>query len=512
MSTLAIQLNDDEATQEQQDVDAMFYRLDASRLTKGVSTLYLFVQNSWSIVEPGVPFTPNWHIKVMCDELERCYYRKTRRKIFNVPPGTAKSLIVNVFFPAWVWAKDARKRFLFASYGAHLTTRDNLRCRQLIQHEWFQQRWPVQMNEAQDAKTRYNTTKGGWRIATSVNGVGTGEHPDFIIIDDPTSAQEADSDTARTNANDWFDRTMSSRLGRDPVFIVIMQRLHMDDLTGHLTTRGGWDISRWPMRYEKCTCPPNATEELHCVLHKADPTWSPDRLDPRTLPGELLFPALFPNEKVTLLELDLGPYGAAGQLQQRPAPEGGGLFKREWFKFLDVLPRSVSRRARGWDTASTEQGGDYTVGVKIAETHDGTFIIEDVQRDQLSPNGVDRLIHSVANTDGRRCPVREEKEGGSAGKTVVDARAKLLKGFDYQAVIVSGSKATRAKPFRSQVEAGNVFVLRAAWNNAYIKELCDFRPNGSAHDDQVDATSCAFNAVLLEPKRRRVSTTWGAGV
>jgi predicted phage terminase large subunit-like protein len=192
----------------------------------------------------------------------------------------------------------------------------------------------------------------------------------------------------------------------------------------------------------------------------------------------------------------LGPADYAAQYQQQPTPAGGALFKQEWFadKFVDAAPVDA-RRARGWDTAGTEGAGDWTCGVKIAEK-DGRFYVEDVQRQQLGPNGVDALIRVTAEMDGQACVQREEKEGGSAGVAVIAARTKTLAGFDYAGVEISGSKVTRCKPFRAQCEAGNVRIVRGAWNAAYIHELCGFPT--AKHDDQVDASSCAFNAVLLE--------------
>lgn len=469
-------------------------------------SLHAFVKGAWHIIEPGKKFIDNWHIRELCLELEDVYYGRTKRLIINIPPGTLKSLIVSVFFPAWVWLHNPRKRFLMASYGQHLTTRDNVKTRQIIESEWFQQRWSIQLADDQNAKTRYNTNMQGWRIATSVDGVGTGEHPDFIIIDDPTSAEQAASDTQRGAANDWFDNTISQRLGRKPAIIIVMQRLHKKDLCGHVMAKGGWKQLRWPMRFEKCTCPPDATEETRCPLHKDDPKWVPDARDPRTEPGELLCPQAYPESEVRDRELNLGPQGTAGQLQQRPSPEGGGLFKRAWFKFMDARPKKIVRSSRGYDTAATDGGGDWSVGVRIDELEDGTWLISDVWREQVGPSGLDKAMKTNAEMDGKGTVIREEKEGGSAGKAVGEARAKMLRGFDYKCVPISGSKPVRVGPFRAQVEAGNVFLLRAPWNEAYITELCDF-PGGD-HDDQADASGAAFNSVLLEPKRATLGAVW----
>lgn len=490
-------------------------------------SLYEFLKEMWDVVEPTQPFVSNWHIEVLCQLLQDIATRKEpcRRWIINLPPGTLKSLLISVIFPAWVWAKKPRRRFATFSYGQHLTTRDNLRVRDIILSPKFQQLFPVALVEDQNTKTRFNTEPGGWRIASSVDGVGTGEHPDFIIIDDPTTATQAQSEPERTAANNWFDRTISSRgVARKVTVIIVMQRLHEDDLTGHLLKKGGWGHVRFPMRFEKCTCPGPLTEiaeDQRCVLHKADPHWVPDPRDPRTTQGELLFPALFDEATIKQLENDLGPYGSAGQLQQRPSPEGGGLFKREWFKYTEAVP-AIVRRVRGWDTAGTEGGGDYTVGVKMCEGFEwrpsvenpkvrtlqstGQFYIEDVRRDQVGEAGVAKMILEAATADTKACPVREEKDPGAGGKAVVAARTRLLVGFDYGFNNLGVNKIIRAKPFRAQCEAGNVSLLRGPWNEAYLRELAGF-PTG-AYDDQVDASSCAFNALLLEPPPRQTDCTW----
>ena len=175
------------------------------------------------------------------------------------------------------------------------------------------------------------------------------------------------------------------------------------------------------------------------------------------------------------------------------------------------------RLARGWDTAGTEGGGDATCGVKIGEefrrnpdtgkeTSTGRFVILDVQHNRLGPDGVDKLIRVTAEMDGKGCAQREEKEGGSAGVAVIAARTKALVGYDYAGVQISGSKITRCRPFRAQCEAGNVWLLRGEWNAAYVSELCGFPT--AKHDDRVDASSCAFNSVLMEPVPRETWVTW----
>lgn len=503
-TSLVAQDNPEQLTDEIRDCDRLLVKLETAEFK---DSLYKFLLGAWPIVEPSQPFVETWHVLALCDLLEGIVKgrEECKRWIINVPPGTLKSLLINVIFPAWVWARDGSKRFLTASYGQSLTIRDNLRVRDIVESKWYQDRFPLKLNEEQNTKIRYNTEKGGWRIATSVGGAGIGEHPDFINIDDAATAQQAESLAERKTVQEWFDRTISPRgiTRRNLVVFVVGQRLHMEDLPGYLNKRGGWGHVCFPMRYVP-TRPAN----------EDDPGHTADPRDRRTVAGELLCPVLIPEARVKQLEVDLGEYGSAGQLQQSPAPEGGGKFKREWFTYVDAPPK-VARRVRGWDTAATEDDGDYTTGVRISEA-EGIYYIEDVVRGQWGPAGVETILRDTAQLDGKVCPQREEREGGGAGKTVIAAHVILLTGYDYKGVTVSGmSKIQRSNPFRAQCEGGNVRIVRdrgvggaegRGWNEDYLRELATF-PTGN-HDDQVDASSAAFNAVLLEPKPVRQFAVW----
>ena len=481
----------DTAAADWADLDRLVAPVERAQLR---ASLHDFVRYFWPLVEPQHPFVDNWHIRAVCRVLEEISTTRARREqsnrvVLNVPPGTTKSLLISVFYPCWRWASNPRLRFLLASYGQHLTTRDNLRARQILTSPQFQSLFKLGLVEDQNTKTRYDTTERGWRIATSVGGVGTGEHPHVIVIDDPTTAEQAKSDADRQAANDWFDSTMSTRgVAWNVTVIVVMQRLHANDLSGHLLKRGGVKHVCFPMRFEPAR-PKTDQEE----------GFAPDPLDERAKPGELLWPALYDEAKVKKMELDLGPIDALAQMQQQPTGAAGLLFQRVWFNVTTVAPKpfDIRRMARGWDTAATEGGGDWTAGVKMAELKDGRVFVLDVRRAQLGPAGVDELITKTAIGDGPFAAQREEKEGGSAGAAVVQARAKKLRGYDYAGVAATGNKVTKAKPFRAQVEARNVWVLDREWTEAYLDELVAF-PTGS-HDDQVDGSSVAYNELVAGP-------------
>lgn len=475
------------------------------------NSLYEFLKAAWHLVEPGTSYVDNWHVKVICDLAQEAILNPAaeKRYVINVPPGTLKSIIFSVMLNAWEWTRNPKRRYFTASYSGDLALRDSVRVRNVVESTWYKERFgDVVLSEDQNAKGRFNTDQRGWRIASSVRGKGTGEHPNVIVIDDPTSAMQANSAADRNGANQWFDQTLTTRgVAGGVVIFVIMQRLHMEDLSGYLLNKGGYVHVYLPMEFEPER---PATQD--------DPGYKPCVFDKRTTAGELLFPNLFTLEKVTQMKKDLGEYGAAGQLGQRPSPEGGGLFKRLDFQFADAKPK-LARRVRGWDTAATEGGGDYTVGTLVSEEFEsvvemgrrvvrstGRIFIESVVRGQWGPDNVDKTMKSVAESDGKKIPIREEREGGASGKSTIAARRKLLLGWDYEEVNLGVNKIERAKPFRSQVEGHNVYLVRGEWNEPFLQEITNF-PTAS-HDDQVDATTAAFNTMVLEPPPRVVRSTW----
>lgn len=455
-------------------------------------SLRKFTEVTWELTHPGRPLHWNWHLDRLCDVLERFKRREVKRFIINIPPGTMKSMLVSVIFPAWVWSDDATKAFLGASYSKHLSLRDNVRMRNIVMSQWYQRHYNVNLTGDQNAKELFTTDVGGWRFATSVGGGGTGEHPDFVMIDDPHTAEGAQSEVERTNVCDWHDGTISTRgVIRDVGLGLIMQRLHEKDLTGYLLAKwesGTYEHIVFPMEYEQ-------TPKHTCPCHKA----KPDVRDPRRKEGELLWPEMIPQAKVKQMKVDLQEL-APGQLQQHPTPKGGRLFKREWLKYVTLEQVPAGTDCRGWDIAATENGGDYTVGTKMRHTPDGKFFVMDLVRGQWSSGNVDIILLGTATMDGRSVRQREEREGGSSGKAVTSARGKALVGYDYAEVVVSnkGDKVTRSRPLRAQFEQGNVYIVVAPWNQELIAELLDF-PVG-ANDDQVDSLATSFNDLVSGPQ------------
>src|SRR5277367_980518 len=263
-----------------------------------------FVRQGWHVVEPATAFVPSWHIDAICDHLEAVTRGDIRNLLINVPPRHMKSLLVSVFWPAWEWTRYPERRWLYSSYAATLTIRDSVKCRRLIESPWYRSRWGhvFSLTGDQNAKTRFDNNRSGYRLSTSVDGAVTGEGGDRIVCDDPHKVDEGDSDTSRKGVLEWWDVAMSTRVN-DPktsAKVVVMQRCHQRDLSGHLLEQGGWEHRCLPAEYEG----PGRITSIGFV-------------DPRTEHGELLWQVRFGPMEIEDSKRSLGSYAAAGQLQQR---------------------------------------------------------------------------------------------------------------------------------------------------------------------------------------------------
>jgi len=443
-----------------------------------------YVEEAWSVVEPGTPFSPGWHIDAICDHLEAVSGGDVQDLIINVPPRFMKSMLVSVFWPTWVWISKPETRWLTASYAQSLSIRDARRSRTLLNSYWYRQRWGhvFHLADDQNVKGRYENSRMGYRIATSVGGSATGEGGDFIIVDDPHNVKEGESDAAREATILWWNEVMATRLDNQltGARVIIMQRVHERDLTGHEIAKDmGYEHLMLPMRYEP---------DRRC-------TTSIGFKDPRKAEGELLWEKRFPMRVVDRLERSLGVYGTAGQLQQRPAPRGGGMMLVENIKVVDRLSAPIEQAARGWDKAATEGGGCYSAGVKMARLQNGRFAVLHVRRGQWSTEKREAAMRACAQQDGVNVCIHMEQEPGSSGVDSAKATIKSLAGYAARAHRATGDKVHRAEPLAAQIEAGNVEVLRGEWNDAFFAELAVF-PAGQ-RKDQVDAAALVFNQLAL---------------
>lgn len=456
-------------------------------------SLHTFVQAAWHLVE-SVPFKDGWHIRALCDHLQAVWEGKISQLLVNVPPGTTKSLVCCVFFPAWVWANDPTKRFLFFSYSESLSMRDSLKTRDVVRSPWFQSFWPIQLKKDRDTGGRFENEQGGWRLVGSISGRGIGEHGDFSICDDPHNVLQAESDADRLTVTRWFEGVFCVRGEvRNVKRILIMQRLHSLDCSGVALEKGGWTHLCLPMKYESDH--PTATT-------KARPTML-GFYDPRTKDNELLWPDVYHADKIANMEVNMGAYGAAGQLQQRPAPRGGGMFKREWFQIVPIVPH-LRNIVAYVDKAGTAEGtGAETAIVLIGEYEDSSAGLEAMKVKYI----ILEVIHGRWEAAEREAIILQtakmweitygfiqwwvEEEPGSGGKESAQSTIANLVGFACKAEKVTGEKSVRAEPLSSQASVGKIRMKQAAWNNYALEELEVF-PMGKLRDI-VDSLGGAFN-------------------
>lgn len=439
-------------------------------------SLSTFIRRAWPELEPGQPYIHGWHMDAISEHLQAVSAGQIKRLLINIPPGTMKSMSVGIFWPAWEWGPLGRPslRIIGASHEERLATRDNMRMRRLIASEWYQQLWPTALVNDQNEKTYFENDSTGWRQSCPVRSM-TGRRGDRVLWDDPHSVEDAHSEAKLEEANRIFRETLPTRLNspEHSAIIVVMQRLSQKDVSGIIVDSDlGYEHLCLPMEYEP---------QRRCVTVLGFP-------DRRSEEGELLFPERFPRAVVDRDKKIMGDYAVAGQFQQRPAPLAGGLFKPDHIAIVDVCP-PVVEWCRGWDLGASVKG-DPTASAKVGRLADGRYVVAHVTRERLEPHERDAHLKATADGDGRGMPQSIPQDPGQAGKSQVAAFARMLAGHSLHFSPETGDKTTRATPFASQVNVGNVVMVRGPWNQAFIDEMRLF-PNGS-HDDQVDAASRAF--------------------
>ena len=449
-----------------------------------------FVKEAWPVIEPGTPLRWNWHLDAMCQHLEAVSLgRLTPWGVINVPPGSSKSTIVSVLWQAWEWGPLGKRhhRFVSTSFDEANVTRDTRKTRDLIQSDWFKTLWPdVVMVRA--GETSFANSDTGSREGVAFKSI-TGKRGDRVLVDDPHSLDGAESELERNKTIRLF---MEGGLNRSndalsSAMIIIMQRLHENDLTGAVLARqlGFWHLMI-PMEFETAR---------RCVTPLG---WQ----DPRTFEGELMDPGRVPQPAVERQKIASGDYGWAGQYQQRPAPRGGGLFKipEDWMlsraeggRVVEACPDG-GRTVSGWDFAgSKRKTSPYSVRVKMTRVG-GDYFIRHVRRERTDPTELGRMVDETVADDGYSTFQSLPQDPGQAGKAQKFQFAEMLAGRVFEITPETGDKETRAEPFAAQWGAGRVFLVRGDWNAAYIEELRGFPT--STYKDQVDASSRAFSALV----------------
>lgn len=438
---------------------------------------------------------PNWHLEYLCSELQAIGVNVKNRKpkeydlVINIPPGTTKSTICTVMFPVWCWILDPSLKFITGSYSSDLSTSHAVKSRDIIRSDKFKNCFPeIKLKPDKDNKTDYENNYTGSRVATSVGGTATGKHAHLLIIDDPINPKKAASQVERDNANGWIDSTLSTRkVDKEvSVTILIMQRLHEIDCTGHI-------LSKTNKRIKHICLPGELSNDIKPVELKEK--YINGLLDERRLSKSVL------NE----LRTDLGSFGYAGQIMQRPSPEEGGILKRGWFPIIDYQDFLKIVQAPKWelwiDSAYTEDSANDPTAIMVLCHHDNKIYIKDSRQLWMEfPDLIREIKNLAALNNSGKIQIEPKASGISIAQQLMrETTFSVIKNDPPK-----DSKVTRIYAASPIVESGRVVLIRGAWNESLISECVNF-PNG-LHDDQVDNLSaCVSKYHISRVGRRAVS-------
>jgi predicted phage terminase large subunit-like protein len=435
--------------------------------------LRFFVRKCFQTILPGTPYLPNWHIDAVVHLLMRVQAGDTTRLLINQPPRSLKSICVSVAYVAWLLGLDPTRRVIVVSYSNELAAELHRQFRMVIDAPWYRALFPA-MRPARDSGTELVTTAGGCRYATSVGGTLTGRGADIIIVDDPLKAEEAMSETARRRVIDWYAGTLVSRLNRkerDPI-IIVMQRLHEDDLAGRLLEQGGW---------YQLDLPAIAVEESVIPI-------GPGKAITRRI-GDVLHSERESGEALDRIKAEIGSLMFSAQYQQRPVPLAGNLIRRDWFSTYDQVPQSSPRDriVQSWDIAMmTGEANDFSLATTWRMVGADYYLI-DVFRGRLPYPDLRRKIASLAEKHGAHTILIEDAGPGMALLQDLqrDPPPRIPRPIGQRP---EGSKTDRMVAQSAVIEAGHVHLPKQAdWLDTFLLELLAF-PHGR-YDDQVDSLS-----------------------
>ena len=436
-----------------------------------------FIHRSFAELHPTTPFDHNWHLDLLADRLEAVRQGKIRRLIVNIPPRSLKSICVSVAFVAWLLGKDASRQAICASYGQDLADKHARDTRQIMTSSWYRNVFQTRLAGDRVATSDFHTTMQGGRMATSVGGVLTGRGGDLIIVDDPTKPDEALSESQREAANEWFTHTLYSRLNdkRTDAIVIVMQRLHQDDLVGHVLAQEPWEV---------LSLPAIAAEE---EVWSYSTLTGPQRRVRRA--GEALIPQREPLDVLQKIRATIGEYTFSAQYLQAPVPFGGALVKESWLHYVEpaAWPKQFSTRIQSWDTANkATELSDYSVSTTWG-IQDKNIYLLDVYRRRLDYPDLKRAVQDLAQRFLPNAILIEDKASGTQLiQDLIREGCHQVKGIKTE-----GDKVMRMNAQTAVIENGFVHLPSSApWLQDYVKELTGFPQ--TKFDDQVDSTAQAL--------------------
>jgi predicted phage terminase large subunit-like protein len=454
--------------------------------------LMAFIERSFYELNPQTTFSKSPHIEALASRLEACRQGKTKRLIVNLPPRSLKSHTASVAFAAWLLGHNPAIQIICASYGQELADKHARDCRTLMASGFYQKLFPrTRLSSEKKSVNEFLTTGEGFRMSTSVGGVLTGRGADVIILDDPLKPDEALSETRRTSVNEWYDNTLVSRLNskENGIMIIVMQRLHQDDLVGHVTAQQDWEVLSFPAIAEE--------DEVHLI----ETAWGRRRFERKA--GEVLQPDRESRLTLENIRGTIGSYNFASQYQQTPIPLGGAIVRTEWLKYYDhsELPERFDCVLQSWDTANKSgELNDFSVCTTWGATFDRYYLLA-VFRRRLDYPELKRAIHEQASQHWADVVLIEDRASGT--QLIQDLGVEGMCGVKPYEPLPGNDKVLRLYAQTAEFESGRVLLPRSApWLEEYVREITAFP--GSKYDDQVDSTTQALDHL----KNNRSLAVW----
>jgi len=454
--------------------------------------LMTFIKRSFYELNPQATFARSPHIEVLATKLAACRSGKLRRLTVCLPPRMLKSIAVSVAFPAWLLGHDPTKQVICASYGQDLSDKHARDCRTLMMSDFYRALFPrARLSPEKQSVNDFLTTSQGFRMSTSVGGVLTGRGADIIILDDPLKPDDALSETKRTAANEWFNNTLLSRLNSKEtgIIIVVMQRVHQDDLVGHVQDRGNWQVLSLPAIAEE--------DEKHLIESPLGRRWF------RRKTGEALQPERESLETLRNIRQTKGTYNFSAQYQQNPIPIGGAIVKTEWLRFYEPheLSSGFSLMVQSWDTANKAgELNDFSVCTTWQADYENHYLI-DVFRKRLDYPNLKRTVKEQAQKHKADIVIIEDRASGT--QLIQDLHADGVCGLEPYDPGPGIDKQMRLYAVSAEFESGRARLPRSApWKEEYVREITGFP--GTKYDDQVDSTSQALELLKTKVRSRLV--------
>jgi predicted phage terminase large subunit-like protein len=450
-----------------------------------------FIERCFYQLNPSAKFMPNWHQEVIASKLDDCRRGKLRRVAINLPPRSLKSLAASIAFPAWVLGHNPAAQLLCVSYAQDLSDKFARECRSAMTSDWYKRTFSTRLSSQKLAVEEFVTTANGYRLATSVGGVITGRGADFIIIDDPLKPEEAESEALRKAANQWYDNTLYSRLNdkQTGCIILIMQRLHEDDLVGHVLAQEPWEILRFPAIAE-------AAEQFVITTPSGVRTFTRNE-------GDVLHPEREPLTVLQNIRKTLGERNFAGQYQQAPAPPEGMLVKQEWFRHYapHEQPKRFEQVIQSWDTANkVSELSDYSVCTTWGMRAKQIYLL-DVFRQRLEFPELKRAVKQRAALFKATVILIEDRASGT--QLIQELKNEGL--HQVKACKPVKDKVMRLHAQTPRIESGFVYLPQeASWLQEYLHELTTFP--GAKYDDQADSTSQALAWMTMKIREPAILT------